>query len=194
MCGRFALVDDMPRLLTRFLFRKVSEGLRLSAPNGSPTQTVLTIRETEEGRLGSSMRWGLVPFWGKDLSIGIKMIHARSETVATKPPFRTALKQRRCLVPASGFYEWARDVGKRQPHFFRRLHREPFAMAGIWDLGPVDLFGGSTPAGRRWGTKVSISWSRYGHMRHARPRSDWPYAVWLSRAMKRRLLSPSIHM
>jgi len=134
MCGRFAVVDDWPGLMTRFLFDLSGDGPKLPAPNVSPTQGVLAVRADADGsRVGSVFRWGLVPFWAKDLSIGQKMINARSETVATKPAFRNAFKQRRCLIPASGFYEWARDGGKRQPYFFRRRDGEPYAFAGIWD-------------------------------------------------------------
>lgn len=82
-------------------------------------------------------RWGLVPFWAKDPAVGVKMINARAETVAEKPAFREALRRRRCLVPADGFYEWKAapdDVGRRrQPYYIRLRDEEPFAMAGLWE-------------------------------------------------------------
>jgi len=81
-------------------------------------------------------RWGLVPSWAKDVSIGTKLINARAETVAEKPSFRTAFKRRRCLIPASGFYEWQRNAtgnAAKQPYFLRRKDKKPFAFAGLWE-------------------------------------------------------------
>ena len=79
------------------------------------------------------MRWGLIPFWAKDPKIGARMINARAETVAEKPAFRNALKKRRCLVLADGYYEWQKTpVGKR-PYRIIMKSGEPFAMAGLWE-------------------------------------------------------------
>src|SRR5690606_18143511 len=79
------------------------------------------------------MRWGLVPFWAKDPSIGNRLINARAETVAAKPSFRSAYRQRRCLIPADGFYEWVPVDGRKQPVRIRRADGEPFAIAGLWE-------------------------------------------------------------
>jgi putative SOS response-associated peptidase YedK len=76
---------------------------------------------------------GLVPSWAKDVSIGAKLINARSETVTEKPSFREAFKKRRCIIPADGFYEWQRTGGKKQPFFFQMQDEHPFGFAGLWE-------------------------------------------------------------
>jgi putative SOS response-associated peptidase YedK len=79
------------------------------------------------------MRWGLVPYWAKDASVGYKMTNARSETAAEKPAFRELLQRRRCLIPADAFYEWQKAAKSKQPYCFEMMRREPFAFAGLWD-------------------------------------------------------------
>ena len=131
MCGRYTLIADLGDLAQRFEF----DGSDFSYDPGyniAPTESVLTVRNVE-GREAALMRWGLVPFWAKDPKIGTRMINARAETVAEKPAFRNALKKRRCLVLADGYYEWQKTpVGKRP---FRIILKsgEPFAMAGLWE-------------------------------------------------------------
>ena len=104
MCGRFRLTRAS-RLAERFGIEPEDDWV--PRYNIAPTQNVEVIRQhaEEPKRSGSRMRWGLIPFWAKDASIGYKMINACAETVATKPSFRDALKKRRCLIPADGFYE-----------------------------------------------------------------------------------------
>lgn len=80
-----------------------------------------------------TLRWGLIPSWADDPGIGARMINARSETVAEKPSFRRAFKDRRCLIPADGFYEWQRTNGGKQPYYFQTEDRRPFAFAGLWE-------------------------------------------------------------
>jgi putative SOS response-associated peptidase YedK len=103
--------------------------------NIAPTQPVVTIRQDarEPVRRLSTMRWGLLPSWAKDMSIGYKTINARSETVATTPSFREAFKSQRCLVPADGFYEWEKNGKTKQPYCFEVKDGELFAFAGLWD-------------------------------------------------------------
>ena len=112
MCGRYTLIADLGDLAQRFEF----DGSDFSYDPGyniAPTESVLTVRNLD-GREAAFMRWGLVPFWAKDPKIGARMINARAETVAEKPAFRNALKRRRCLVLADGYYEWQKTpVGKR---------------------------------------------------------------------------------
>jgi putative SOS response-associated peptidase YedK len=86
-------------------------------------------------RVLDRVRWGLVPFWAKDVSIGDKLINARAETVTEKPAYRRAFERRRCIIPADGFYEWraVENSKKRQPYFIRRLDGEPLAFAGLWE-------------------------------------------------------------
>jgi putative SOS response-associated peptidase YedK len=103
--------------------------------NIAPTQPVPVIRQhqNEPRRELSLLRWGLIPSWAKDASVGAQMINARSETAATKPAFRDPLANRRCLVPADGFYEWQRKGKAKQPFCFEVNNGELFAFAGLWD-------------------------------------------------------------
>jgi putative SOS response-associated peptidase YedK len=103
--------------------------------NIAPTQSIPVIRQNpkEPVRELSLMRWGLIPSWAKDSSGAAKMINARSESASTKPAFRDAMKSRRCLIPADGFYEWKRDGKTKQPYCFEVSEGELFAFAGIWD-------------------------------------------------------------
>jgi len=86
----------------------------------------------DKGREIARVRWGLIPHWAKDKSIGNKLINARGETVAEKPSFRDSFNKRRCLVIADGFYEWTKEDGKKQPHLIRLKSGEPIAFAGLW--------------------------------------------------------------
>jgi len=103
--------------------------------NIAPTQIVPVIRQNakEATRDLSSMRWGLIPSWAKDPSCAVSMINARAETASTKPAFRDALRFRRCLIPADGFYEWRRSGTIKQPYCFEVNGGELFAFAGLWD-------------------------------------------------------------
>src|SRR5580700_3040608 len=102
--------------------------------NIAPTQPVPVIRQhpKEPVRQLSLMKWGLIPSWAPNHSVAASMINARSETAATKPTFRDALKFRRCLIPADGFYEWSRTGKAKQPYCFEVNEGELFAFAGIW--------------------------------------------------------------
>jgi len=106
--------------------------------NIAPTQDILAVRvEAVSGRREPAMlRWGLVPSWSKEPQIGSPMINARGESIAEKPSFRTAVRRRRCLIPADGFYEW-RKVGpgsaKKQPYYIHYTDNRPFAFAGLWE-------------------------------------------------------------
>ncbi len=102
--------------------------------NIAPTQYIAAIRNDEEENAELvSFRWGLVPFWAKDPSIGNRMINARAETVAEKPSFRNAYRKRRCLILADGFYEWHTEGGVKIPYFISLASGEPFAFAGLWE-------------------------------------------------------------
>jgi putative SOS response-associated peptidase YedK len=95
---------------------------------------VRTIAEPPNSREAVLMRWGLIPFWAKDMAIGNQLINARSETVAEKPSFRNAFNKRRCLIPADGFFEWQKlSTGKKQPWLIEQRDQQPFAMAGLWE-------------------------------------------------------------
>jgi putative SOS response-associated peptidase YedK len=103
--------------------------------NIAPTQPVPVIRQNPKDpfREISFMGWGLIPLWSKDSSLAASMINARSETASTKPAFSDALKHRRCLIPADGFYEWKRSGASKQPFCFEVNNGELFAFAGLWD-------------------------------------------------------------
>jgi putative SOS response-associated peptidase YedK len=131
MCGRFTLTVSARVLGELF---DVPEPAGLSPRyNIAPTQQVLVARTVEAGRELAGVRWGLVPHWADDPSIGNRMINARGETVATKPAFRSAVKHRRCLIPADGFYEWKRVGAGKQPHLIRFADRRTFVFAGLWE-------------------------------------------------------------
>lgn len=101
--------------------------------NIAPTQEVLAVSEMGDGREMRFFKWGLIPSWAKDMSMGARLINARSETVAEKPAFRQAFRRRRCIILADGFDEWQRTGGKKQPFFFRMRDERPFGFAGLWE-------------------------------------------------------------
>lgn len=134
MCGRFTQSLSGAVIAQAFGLSTVPNW----APryNIAPTQTIPAILANEGSaahRQFKELRWGLVPAWAKDSAIGTKLINARSETVAEKPSFRSAFKQRRCLITADGFFEWKKEQGKKQPFYFRLATGEPFAFAGLWE-------------------------------------------------------------
>lgn len=131
MCGRFTQRQPAASLKKEF---KVEEVPTVEAQyNISPTQNILSVRQMPDGREMGLLKWGLIPSWAKDSSMGAKLINARSETVTEKPSFREAFRKRRCIIPADGFYEWQRTGGKKQPFFFQMHDERPFVFAGLWD-------------------------------------------------------------
>jgi len=133
MCGRFTLFDSADSVAERF---GLPDPPSLSPRyNIAPSQTVAAVRIPPGGgaRELVFLRWGLVPSWAKDPAIGNRMINARAETVAVKPAFRSAIRRRRCLVPADGFYEWKRVNGRKQPFYVRLGAGAIFAFAGLWE-------------------------------------------------------------
>jgi putative SOS response-associated peptidase YedK len=142
MCGRFTLRTPATVLIEHFDIDVHNETqLALFDPryNIAPTQDVIVVRaDAATGRRAASMmRWGLLPSWTKQITSGPPVINARSETLAEKPAFRTALRSRRCLIPADGFYEWqltpGGGKGKKQPCYIHRPDGNPFAFAGLWE-------------------------------------------------------------
>jgi putative SOS response-associated peptidase YedK len=140
MCGRYTLrtppavlvehfrLGSMPPLSPRF--------------NIAPTQQVGAVRQSTPGqREFVWMRWGLVPHWAKDKSIGNQLINARSESAASKPTFRDSFRRRRCLIAADGFYEWKKIGKQKQPYLIRMPDHGPFAFAGLWDRWGDDADG-----------------------------------------------------
>ncbi len=136
MCGRFVLAVNPDQLTLEFGLERAPDFK--ANYNVAPTQSVLAITN-EEPDTAVELRWGLVPSWARDLTIGAKMINARSETVDEKPAFRTAFKRRRCLIPANGFYEWHRnDDGTKTPMYIHLNDRAIFAFAGLWEVRHAD--------------------------------------------------------
>ncbi len=130
MCGRFTLTLNVDVVAKAF---NVPPSLQ-TAPryNIAPTQEVVTVMRDEMKHL-DWLRWGLIPSWAKDETIGSKMINARAETLAEKPSFKRLLQGRRCLIVADGFYEWKKEQGGKTPMYFTLPNHEPFAFAGLWD-------------------------------------------------------------
>jgi putative SOS response-associated peptidase YedK len=133
MCGRYSLSATPETIAEIFGVQHVTEVARRY--NIAPTQLVPVVRPDagSSDRRIDLLKWGLVPSWSEDPSIGSRMINARAETVADKPSFRSAFKSRRCLVPADGFYEWRKTAGRKIPYLIRRESGEPFAFAGLWE-------------------------------------------------------------
>jgi putative SOS response-associated peptidase YedK len=131
MCGRFTLTTDLSFLQTRFDLEVAN--LKLSPRyNIAPTQEVLTVVNHGSRNQGRTMRWGLVPFWAKDATIGSRMINARAETIAENRVFRQVFPKQRCLVVADGFYEWKTTPTGKAPMRIVLKSGEPFAFAGLW--------------------------------------------------------------
>ena len=131
MCGRF--VTNIPADEIAEIFH-LGEAPQLEPRyNVSPSQLVPVVRSAGEHNILSPMKWGLVPSWSKDPSMGSHMINARSETVAEKPAFRHAIKYNRCIIPISGFYEWQAVEHHKQPYFTHLKGHAPMCLAGIWE-------------------------------------------------------------
>ena len=132
MCGRYSLTPDLDQLQLRFRFKAGDMDYR-PRYNVAPTQEVLTVTSDGIENRAQFMKWGLIPFWAKDPSIGQRMINARAETVVEKASFRQAFQKRRCLVVADGFYEWRKDGKTKVPMRIIARSGEPFGFAGLWE-------------------------------------------------------------
>ncbi|MDX2239904.1 MAG: SOS response-associated peptidase [Leptolyngbyaceae cyanobacterium bins.302] len=133
MCGRYTQTQSAQAIAGAFQLSTAPP-----APpryNIAPTQLVGAVVQTQRQpeRQFRVLRWGLVPSWAKDPAVGNRLINARSETVAEKPSFRSALRYRRCLLVADGFYEWQREGRKKQPYYFQLEDHQPFGFAGLWE-------------------------------------------------------------
>lgn len=147
MCGRYAAAKDPATLAAEFDAHDATEDHAPPADhNVAPTKDVVAVVQRhprdEDGTADRSrtqrclrvMRWGLIPAWAKDRSIGAKMINARSESAATSNAFKTSLAKRRCLLPADGWFEWKREGGRKQPFFMTRPGGASIALAGLWTV------------------------------------------------------------
>ena len=133
MCGRFALYRSLEEIKEAFSIQQVNLELEPSY-NVAPTQDVAVVVQREEGNTLEKMRWGLIPFWAKDPSIGSRMINARSETVHEKNSFKRPLKSQRCLIIADGFFEWQKTWQSKVPMFIQLKSKRPFGFAGLYDV------------------------------------------------------------
>lgn len=132
MCGRFSQTAQPEQIVEHF---KVQSPLFQPRYNIAPSQSVVSIRVSPDGTGPDCvmLRWGLIPSWAKDPKIGLQCINAKAETVAEKPAFRSAFKKRRCLVLATGFYEWHVHEGTKQPMWIGFRDSRPFAFGGLWE-------------------------------------------------------------
>ena len=140
MCGRFSLYEPSERVARAFGVDEVAGGEPEARWNVAPSQQVFAVlcsRDGETRRLGT-LKWGLVPSWAKDPSVGNRLINARAETAGSAPSFRSAFERRRCLVPANGFFEWRHDPGPKRtrghPFFARPADGSMLALGGVWEV------------------------------------------------------------
>ncbi|QRP47294.1 SOS response-associated peptidase [Amycolatopsis sp. FDAARGOS 1241] len=146
MCGRYAATKDPAKLIDEFAAVDLTEGAAREDYNVAPTKNVVTVvqrhpRDAEGQVLEDEpterslriMKWGLVPFWAKDPSVGSRMINTRAETAAEKPAFKRALASRRCLVPADGWFEWRRTGKEKEPFYMTDPSGASLAFGGIWE-------------------------------------------------------------
>jgi putative SOS response-associated peptidase YedK len=131
MCGRYT-VTATPEVL-RALFGYTEQPNFPPRFNVAPTQPIAVVRLMNGKRQFALVRWGLLPSWVKDPKAFSLLINARGETVNDKPAYKAAMKRRRCLIPADGFYEWKALGSRKQPYYVRAKSREPFAFAGLWE-------------------------------------------------------------
>ena len=135
MCGRFALATEKNILEMLYQLEIRSDFDLQPRFNIAPSQQIVALRrfpQSGEKEL-VNLKWGLVPFWSEDETSGSRLINARSETVDEKRTFRNAYKKRRLLIPVSGFYEWKKEEGAKQPYYITRKDGQPFSLAGLWE-------------------------------------------------------------
>lgn len=181
MCGRFAITLPADAMAQLFSARPANDLPDVPNYNVCPTNRVHAVRTTETGRQLDPLRWGFLPHWYKTETDGPLLINARAETLAEKPAFRAACRDRRCLIPASGFFEWTKaEDGTRLPWYFSRRDGAPIAFAGIWQRwgrdDPVQTCAIVTTAANR----------RVAEIHHRMPLildpEDWP--LWLGETGK----------
>lgn len=192
MCARFTLTTPASELAKLFGF---AEKPNLAARyNIAPTQDILVVRRQKGAASPEAkmMRWGLIPAWAEDVSIGGKMINARAETVAEKPSYKFAFKTRRALVPMNGMFEWKDVSGKKQPYLFHRQDGAPFAVAALWEswAGPK---GAPLPQPLETVTLLTVAANALVapvHDRMAAIIEPADYALWLSADTAPEALAP----
>lgn len=132
MCGRFVQAEDARYYAEHFRVDVVKVGDLSPSWNVAPTDPVYAVAEHHDERLLGTFSWGLIPWWAKERNIAARNINARVETVAERPAFRDSFRERRCLIPADGFYEWQSRKRGKLPHYIHAASRKPLALAGLW--------------------------------------------------------------
>ena len=134
MCGRFTNRAKPEQIKKEFKVGRKNPNLYEPRFNIAPAQMVDVVLEPENERVLTELKWGLVPSWSKDAQTAKGLINARAETITEKPSFREAFKNRRCIIPASGFYEWQKKgTGGKQPFYFYLNEKEVFGLAGLYE-------------------------------------------------------------
>ncbi|MGI1663806.1 SOS response-associated peptidase [Palleronia sp. KMU-117] len=182
MCGRFVLTHPSEALAQLFEAAPSNDLPPVPNFNICPTQAVHVVTSDEGGRRLQAMRWGFLPHWYKTPADGPLLINARADTLAEKPAFRAACRERRCLIPASGFYEWTKDRDDRRlPWYIHRADGAPVAFGGVWQAWERE--------GERLQTCAIVTTDAapsLAHIHHRMPLSieaaDWP--LWLGEAGK----------
>ncbi len=179
MCGRFTLRTPQQLLVKQFALDATPT--LFPRYNIAPSQGVAIVRNSVDGqRELAIVQWGLIPGWAKDPSIANQLINARSETAASKPAFRSAFRQRRCLIPADGFYEWQKVGRKKQPFWIRLPDAGAFGLAGLWERW-------RDPAGQDWETCTILTRDAIEKISHLHTRmpvivDPGDYEAWLDPA------------
>ncbi|GAB6990100.1 SOS response-associated peptidase [Paenibacillus pini] len=133
MCGRFTLTADLSDITEVFSLIGTEDIDYKPRYNIAPSQHILAISEISGKRVLGEYRWGLVPFWAKDIKVGFSMINARAETIQEKPAYRNLLTRNRVVIPADGFYEWKKEGSDKQPFRFQLDSKKVFGFAGLYD-------------------------------------------------------------
>ena len=147
MCGRYVSVSSPTILAERFHVEEVRVGATDANYNVTPRAEVPVVAERGGRRVLDLVRWGLVPSWAKDLSVGDRMINARADRLSKSNAYKRPFERRRCIIAADGFYEWQAVTGKKQkqPWFIRRRDGEPIAFAGLWEIWHDRSLGDDAP-------------------------------------------------
>jgi putative SOS response-associated peptidase YedK len=179
MCGRYSYFGPLDILKERITFT-IHDTEPTASYNIAPTQSVPALLRINGQTVLKHLRWGLVPFWAKDPSMGAKMINARMETLSEKPSFKNAFKKRRCLILSNGYYEWTGEKGNKQPYFITIDSNEPFAFAGLWETWQ-DKKNPDTPLLESCTIVTTQAASNIAHLHHRMPviLNSKLYEAWL---------------
>ncbi|MCU0911018.1 MAG: SOS response-associated peptidase [Rhodobacteraceae bacterium] len=179
MCGRFVITDPNEALAAMFGAQPSNDLPEPPNYNVCPTNTVAVVTAEGGARRLRAMRWGFIPHWYKAPNDGPLLINARADTIAEKPAFRAAARERRCLIPARGFYEWREEGGQKLPFFIHRADGAPMVFAGVWQVWDK----GAAPLATCAIVTTDAN-ARIGAIHHRMPvileAGDWP--LWLGEA------------